>query len=124
MELIGKGIAKMFYLHGKQYNPEMIQIFTEEIIDTYKHETPETILLFLSKAAKGDFGKFYGNPDIGTITEWMADFLQNTVVPERERQNQYRERDNSGRGQARSLKDFIEGSKKSGPIFIPGITKR
>jgi hypothetical protein len=122
--LIGKGFSKLFYLHGKQFTPEMIEIFTDEIIDAYKYETPQTILLFLSKASKGDFGKFFGQPDIGTLREWFSTFLRDTIVPERERQRTSITPDNSGREQARSLRDYIQGSSKTGSVLIPGRFKR
>ena len=85
--LIGKGLAKMFTLHGKTYSIDTITIYLESLTQTYSHETPETILLFLKKAGNGDFGKFYGEPDIGTVREWFTDFLQSEIIPERERQH-------------------------------------
>ena len=83
--LIGKQISKLFFMHGKSYTQDTILMYLESLIETYSHETPETILLFLKKAANGDFGKFFGEPDIGTIREWFTDFLQRDVIPARER---------------------------------------
>jgi hypothetical protein len=107
---IGKGLGKMFFLHGKTYNSQAILNFTEAIIETYKYETPETILLFLKKAANGDFGKFYGEPDIGTLREWFTDFLGKTIVPAREHEaTRTKERYDNQREQKKSLRDVIEG---------------
>ena len=83
--LISKAISKMFFMHGKSFTQDMVFMYLESITETYGYETPETILLFLNKAARGDFGKFYGEPDIGTLREWFADFLQMSIIPERER---------------------------------------
>ena len=75
----------MFFLHGQTFTLDQIEMFTESLIETYEYETPETILLFLGKAAKGDFGKFFGAINIGTLREWFADFLQQEIIPARER---------------------------------------
>lgn len=114
----------MFIAHGKQINPDIIKLWIDLIYETYKYETAETILLFLTKASRGDFGKFYGDPDIGTLREWFADFLQNTIVPERERQRQANEGpDRSDRGQSRSLREYLQGSNKTGPVKLPDKLK-
>ena len=73
----------MFFMHGKPYTQDTILMYLESLIETYSHETPETILLFLKKAANGDFGKFFGEHDIGTIREWFTDFLEKEIIPER-----------------------------------------
>ena len=113
MILIGKQIARMFYLHGKEYNQQLITTFLESLYETYKYETPETILLFLQRAANGDYGKFYGAPDIGTLREWMCDFLQQTIIPERERFNTTKkEIYDTQREQKKSLREIIEGSPR------------
>ena len=106
-------------LHGKSYTQDIVFNFLEAIIETYNYETPETILLFLKKAAAGDFGKFYGEPDIGTIREWFATFLGDEIIPARERHQQKEAIGSDDRGQERSLKDYLSGSSKSGDIFIP-----
>ena len=108
--MIGKAISKMYFLHGKQYTPDIILTFTDAIIETYDYETPETILLFFKKAANGDFGKFYGEPDIGTIREWFAEYLGNTIVPERELYHlENKETYDSQREQKKSLREIIQG---------------
>jgi len=104
----------MFFLHGKSYTQDMILMFLESLTDTYKYETPETILLFLGKAARGDFGKFYGEPDIGTLREWFADFLQCSIIPERERARTInKESYDNTREQIQSPAEYIQkgGSK-------------
>ena len=101
--LIGKGISKMFFLHGKKFSTDIIKFYTEAIIEIYDYETPETIIKFFNKAAAGDFGKFYGDPDIGTIREWFADFLQQHIIPAREDQNR---RGASGSNDRNSSKGF------------------
>ena len=100
--LIGKGIAKMFLLHGKQFSPELVHYYLNAITETY-NETPETFLLFFKKAANGDFGKFFGEPDIGTIREWFATFMHDEICPALERKNRTieagtSERNRSARG--------------------------
>ena len=77
----------MFTLHGKPFTQDTIITYLESLIETYNYETPETILLFLKKAANGDFGKFFGEPDIGTLREWFADFLEKEIIPARERKH-------------------------------------
>jgi len=100
-------------MHGKQYTPDIITMFLESIIETYDYETPETILLFLHKAAKGDFGKFYGDPDIGTLREWFADFLQLSIVPAREQKwASKKEKFDNQREQQKSLREIIQGPPK------------
>ena len=84
-------------------------MFLQSITETYNYETPETILLFLQKAGNGDFGKFYGSPDIGTIREWFADFLQLSIVPAREHKaNQNKETFDNQREQKKSTKDLVK----------------
>lgn len=119
--IIKQQITKLFYAYGKgnSANGMKVDLFYELIYESYKHETPETILLFFKKAAEGEFGKFYGDPDIGTLREWFAKFLGSTIVPARERENTTREKDNSQRGQSRSLREYIQGSTKSGPVNLP-----
>ena len=110
----------MFFLHGKTFTLDQIELFTDSLIETYNYETPETILLFLSKAANGDFGKFFGEPDIGTIREWFADFLQQTIIPERERVNTgAKETYDSSREQIQSPREYIEkgGLKPINPFL-------
>ena len=104
---IGKGVGNMFFMHGQQYNQQMILNFTESILDTYQYETPETILLFLKKAGNGDFGKFYGTPDIGTIREWFATFLGDFIVPARRRFHELnKEPYDNQREQSKSFKEL------------------
>ena len=88
--LIGQAINRMFVAHGhgKLVSIDNTELWIDLILETYNYETPETILLFLRKAAKGDFGKFYGEPDIGTLREWFATFLGNEIIPARERHQQ------------------------------------
>ena len=115
---ISKGIGKMFFMHGKTYNENAIINYTEALIETYKYETPETILLFLKKAANGDFGKFFGEPDIGTIREWFADFLQQTIIPARERANTI-EKEHSTAKPGQSAREYLErGGEKPATKFI------
>lgn len=105
-------------MHGKPYTQETILMYLESLTQTYKHETPETIILFLRKAAEGDFGKFYGEPDIGTIREWFADFLEAEIIPARERHNtKGKEHSNATPGQ--SAKDYLQrGGDKPATNFI------
>ena len=99
-------------MHGKEATELQINMFLEVLIDTYKYETPETILLFLHKAAKGDYGKFFGNPDIGTIRQWFAQYLENVIVPERERvQRSGKEIYDNQREQAKSLREHLQSIK-------------
>ena len=99
----------MFYLHGKEYNIDKITFWLESILETYSYETPETILLFLKKAGNGDFGKFFGEPDIGTVRIWFADYLGNTIVPERERlQTSKKETYDSQREQIQSPLEYLK----------------
>jgi hypothetical protein len=121
--IIAKHISKMFFMHGKPYTQDTIMMFLESLTETYKYETPQTIIKFLQKAGNGDFGKFYGDPDIGTIREWFADFLEQTIIPARERLHQTPNEKDS-RGQERSLAEYIAGSKKTGAIHIPNQLKR
>jgi hypothetical protein len=124
--IIAKHFSKLFFLHGITFNDTKIEAFTEYITEKYKYETPETIISFLKKASNGDFGKFYGEPDVGTISEWFADFLQEAIIPARERLHQQNSRAESKadeRGQARSLREYIEGSRKTGAVNIPGRFK-
>ena len=115
-QLIGKAISKLFFMHGKTYHENSILNFLESLIDTYNHETPQTILLFLKKAANGDFGKFYGEPDIGTIREWFSDFLQTSIIPARERaQGEHKEVYDNQREQGESLGELIKRSGKHTP---------
>lgn len=112
--MIGKALSSLFFMHGKQFTPDMIKMFLNSIIDTYQYETPETILLFLKKAANGDFGKFYGEPDIGTIREWFATYLGQTIIPAREHERtRDKERYDNQREQGQSLREYIQGSGKS-----------
>ena len=104
---ISKGVGKMFFMHGQTYNKQMILNFTESILETYEHETPQTILLFLKKAANGDYGKFYGAVNIGIIREWFADFLQTEIIPARERHHSVdKERYDNQRDQSKSFKEL------------------
>lgn len=120
--IIKKAFAKMFVLHGQQYSPDLIEGFTQAITETYKHESPKTILLFLHKAASGDFGKFYGSPDIGTIREWFADFLLQTIIPARERyQTEHKESYDSTREQIQSPREYLE---KGGAKPVTNYLKR
>ena len=115
--LIGKAISKMFFMHGKQYHQDTVLNYLEAIIDTYNYETPETILSFFHKAGKGDFGKFYGDPDIGTIREWFSEYLGNVIVPARERlRTTEKETYDNQRDQGKSLREHIEGSGKNTPV--------
>ena len=99
-------------MHGKEATELQINMFLEVLIDTYKYETPETILLFLHKAAKGDFGKFFGNPDIGTLRQWFAIYLENTIIPERERvQRSGKEIYDNQREQKKSLREHLQSIK-------------
>ena len=75
-------------MHGKTFTQDTIRFYLEAILETYNYETPETILLFLKKASNGDYGKFFGPPDIGTIREWFTDFLESDIIPARERRNE------------------------------------
>lgn len=69
----------------KEVSDRNIEAVTDIIIELYEYETPETILLFLHKAKLGDFGKMFNFPDAGTIREWFAVFLENEIIPARER---------------------------------------
>ena len=101
----------MFILHGKTYSPGLVEGFAEIIINTYKYESFKTIISFLQKAAAGDFGKFYGDPDIGTIREWFATYLQESIVPARERlHSERKENYDNQREQKKSLGELIRGS--------------
>ena len=103
----------MFFMHRQSYTPEMVEMYLESIIESYQYETPETIVLFLTKAANGDYGKAYGDIDIGTLREWFADFLLNTIVPAREHERtKNKERYDSQREQKKSLREVIEGHPK------------
>jgi hypothetical protein len=85
-KIIEREIAKLFYALGQQVEIKRIEILTELLIESRKYETPETILLFLHKCQKGELGKFYGMPGIDELQEKFCDFLQYTIIPERERQ--------------------------------------
>ena len=84
-------------MHGKSYTQDTILMYLESLIETYSHETPQTILLFLKKASNGDFGKFFGEPDIGTIREWFADFIEKEIIPARLRSHRSSEGAGVGR---------------------------
>lgn len=122
---IGKGVGNMFFMHGTQYNQQMILNFTESILDTYQYETPATILLFLKKAGNGDFGKFYGSPDIGTIREWFCNFLQDEIVPARERHNGiHKEKYENQREQSKSFKELsVSRIQATTPIYEKRLEK-
>lgn len=81
---VGKAFTKMLFLHGQKYTPDQINITLKEFINQYQYESIETILLFLDKAGKGEFGNFFGQWGLATIYEWFADFLQYTIIPIRE----------------------------------------
>ena len=73
--------------------------------------------LFFTRLVKGDFGKFYGDPDIGTIREWFAEYLGNVIVPARERLRTIsKETYDNQRDQSKSLREHIEGSGKNTPV--------
>lgn len=122
---IGAAVGNMFYMYGAQYDEHMILNFTESILDTYKYETPETILLFLKKAGDGAFGKLYGSPDIGTIREWFADFLQEEIIPARERHNGIqKETYDNQREQSKSFKQLsVSRIKASKPTYEKSLEK-
>ena len=112
--LIAKSISKIFFMHGQEYTQDQVLMYLESITETYNYETPETILLFLKKTANGDFGKFYGKINIGQLREWFAEFLQQTIIPSRERLNtQAKETYDSSREQIQSPAEYIQkgGSK-------------
>jgi hypothetical protein len=102
---IEKAIAKLFYALGHTIEIKRIEILTELLIDSRKYESPETILLFLYKCSKGELGKFYGLPGIDQLQEKFSDFLQYTIVPQRENIQQKEPWDND-RDQPQSIQEF------------------
>jgi len=85
-KLIEKHVAKLFYSLGHDLEKNRIEILTELLIESRNYETPQTIISFLHKCAKGELGKFYGKPGIDQLQEKFASFLEQKIIPERERQ--------------------------------------
>jgi len=105
--VIAKAINKMLYKHGKGINDFKVEAILEILIDTYDYETPETILLFLHKAGNGDFGKFFGEPDAGTLREWFGKFLESEIIPARERINREYKEVIQHRTGGKTLREFL-----------------
>jgi hypothetical protein len=109
---IEKAVAKLFYALGHTIEVKRIEIITELLTESRKHETPETILLFLHKCAKGEMGKFYGLPGIDQLQEKFSDFLQFTIIPAREQaKREGKEIFDNQREQQKSLREIIQGAK-------------
>ena len=105
-KLIEKNIAKIFYALGHDMEKNRIEILTELLIESRKYETPETILSFLHKCAKGELGKFYGKPGIDQLQEKFATFLESSIIPERERQKGKPEKYDNQREQPQTIQEF------------------
>ena len=111
---IEKNVAKLFYALGHTIEVKRIEIITDLLIESRKYETPETIILFLHKCAKGEMGKFYGLPGIDQLQEKFSDFLQYTIIPAREQaKREGKEIYDSTREGLQSTRDYLQkgGSK-------------
>ena len=109
---IEKAMAKLFYALGHTIEVKRIEIITELLTESRKYETPETIILFLHKCAKGEMGKFYGQPGIDQLQEKFSDFLQYTIIPAREQaKRENKEIYDNQREQQKSLREIVEGCK-------------
>ena len=112
-EAIEKAVAKLFYALGHTIEIKRIEILTDLLIESRKHETPETILLFLAECSKGHLGKFYGLPGIDQLQEKFCDYLQYTIIPAREHfRTMQKEKYDSQREQKKSLREIVQGPAK------------
>ncbi len=71
--------AMAYFAPAKRLTPQQIDLFAEEVMNDYRHETLADVHVFMRKAAVGSFdnGDTYGALDVPRLGAWWRQYLDN-----------------------------------------------